>query len=160
VKDHFFTKNENMNLLKKTSEGVLKISFFSILLFSVFAFSAKASDNLPGRPDDRTKVKTGVASFYSNLFVGKKTANGEIFSQEKLTCASNLYPLGTWLRITHAKNGKSVIVKVNDRMHPRMKRMVDLTKLAAKELGMIAAGIAQVKVENLGVKTPPGVLLD
>jgi rare lipoprotein A len=143
-----------MNLIKKVNIEFLKISFFSILMFSLLSFSSKASDNLPGRPDDRTKVKTGSASFYANFFVGRKTANGEIFSQEKLTCASNVYPLGTWLRVTHAKNGKSVIVKVNDRMHPRMKRVVDLSKLAAKELGMIAAGVVQVKVESLGKKKP------
>ncbi len=149
-----------MILLQKTNIGALKSKIFSVLLFGLLAFTVKASDNLPGRPDDRTKVKTGVASYYSNFFVGKKTANGEIFTQDKLTCASNVYPLGTWLKITHSKNGKSVIVKVNDRMHPRMKRVVDLTKLAAKELGMIKSGIAQVKVENLGLKKPSTTFLD
>jgi rare lipoprotein A len=58
------------------------------------------------------------------------------------------------LRVTNLKNGKSVIVKVNDRMHPRMRRVVDLSRLAAENIGMVSAGIAQVEVENLGKTVP------
>ncbi|HSK12538.1 MAG TPA: septal ring lytic transglycosylase RlpA family protein, partial [Phnomibacter sp.] len=64
-----------------------------------------------------------------------------------------------WLKVTNVRNGKTVIVKVNDRMHPRMKRVVDLSRMAAEELGMISSGIAQVQVENLG-KVPPNLTSD
>ncbi len=97
---------------------------------------------------------TGIASWYSDNFNGRKTASGEIFSQKKLTCASNQYKMGTWLRVTNVKNGKSVVVKVNDRMSPRMKRIVDLSRAAAKQIGIIGSGLSKVSVEKLGNKQP------
>jgi rare lipoprotein A len=93
------------------------------------------------------QVYHGVASFYGNKFIGKKTASGEIFSQEKYTAACNVLPLGTWIKVTNEKNGKSVIVKTNDRLHPKMKRIVDLSMIAAHELGYVGKGLAKVKVE-------------
>ncbi len=104
------------------------------------------------KPAKNTKAKIGqvnygVASFYGNKFIGKKTASGEIFSQEKYTAACNILPLGTWIRVTNVKNGKSVVVKINDRLHPKMKRIVDLTMVAARELGYISKGLTKVKVE-------------
>jgi rare lipoprotein A len=130
---------------------ILSVPVLTLIFITVFA-----SGNLPDNTTEKSGSKRGVASFYSNSFQGRKTASGEIFSQQKLTCASNVFPLGTWLRITNLKNGTTVIVKVNDRMHPRMKRVVDLSKLAAENIGMVNAGVAQVEVENLG-KTPPAV---
>lgn len=99
-------------------------------------------------------AKTGMASWYHDKFEGRRTATGETFRQQLLTCASNLFPLGTWLRVTNLRTGLSVIVKVNDRMHPRMKRVVDLTRKAAREIGIEKAGVGKVQVENLG-KTKP-----
>ena len=97
---------------------------------------------------------TGIASWYSDNFNGRRTASGEIFSQKRLTCASNQYKIGTWLRVTNVKNGKSVVVKVNDRMSPRMKRIVDLSRAAAKQIGIIGSGLTKVSVEKLGNKQP------
>jgi rare lipoprotein A len=101
-----------------------------------------------------SKILYGTASFYANKFDGRKTANGEIFSQKKLTAACNVLPLGTWVRVTNLKNGKTVVVKTNDRLHPSMKRILDLSKAAAVKLGYVAAGLTRVKVEVLGKKTP------
>lgn len=106
------------------------------------------------KPKGGGKVLTGVASFYSDSFNGRRTASGEIFSQQKMTCACNQLPLGTWIRVTNNRNGRSVVVKVNDRMHPRMKRVVDLSRAAASQLGFIKAGLTRVKVEVLGRKKP------
>lgn len=89
----------------------------------------------------------GYASFYADKFIGRKTANGEVFSQDKLTCAHNTYPLGSKVRVTNLKNGKIVILKVNDRLHHRNPRLVDLTRAGAKKLGFSKAGIVKVKVE-------------
>ncbi len=96
-----------------------------------------------------TKTLTGTASFYAAKFEGRKTANGEIFSHKKLTAACNVLPLGTWIRVTNLSNGKSVIVKTNDRLHPKMNRIVDLTSLAAEKLNFISRGLTKVKVEVL-----------
>jgi rare lipoprotein A len=97
-----------------------------------------------------TKVQYGIASFYANKFNGRHTANGEIFSQEKLTAASNTVPLNRWVRVTNLRNKKKVIVKINDRMHFRNKRLIDLSHAAAKKLGYTGWGLAKVKVEVLG----------
>lgn len=145
--------NQSAGTFTKTLGRLLFIVAVLILSIGV----VPANDNLPDIPEAKNAIRTGKASYYSNSFQGRKTASGEIFSQSKLTCASNMYPLGTWLKITNKRNGKSVIVKVNDRMHPRMKRVVDLSKLAAEELGMINSGVAEVQVESLGRKEPvPG----
>jgi rare lipoprotein A len=95
----------------------------------------------------KPRVYYGIASYYADKFNGRPTANGEIYSHKKLTAACNILPLGTWIRVTNLKNNKSVIVKTNDRLHPRMKRIVDLSKSAAEKLAYTGRGLTQVKVE-------------
>ncbi len=95
----------------------------------------------------QSRVLFGQASFYSDKFNGRKTASGEIFNQKNLTAACNQLPLGTRIKVTNIKNGDTVIVKVNDRLHPKMKRVVDLSKAAAKKIGLTTAGVTRVKVE-------------
>lgn len=91
----------------------------------------------------------GTASYYHNMFEGRKTANGDIFRQKKLTAANNFLPLGTYVKVTNTKNGKSVVVKINDRMAKRLthRRLIDMSKEAARQLDYINAGLAQVKME-------------
>ena len=98
----------------------------------------------------KNKVLFGVASYYGDKFEGRKTASGDIFSQKKMTAACNKLPLGTKIRVTNIRNGKSVEVVINDRLHPKMKRIVDLTKSAAKKLGYVDHGLTKVKVEVIG----------
>lgn len=126
----------------------------TICFFTPAAAVAQQKATVKAKPVKSKKVLYGLASFYSNKFNGKKTASGEIFSQNKFTCACNVLPLGTWVRVTNIKNGRSVILKTNDRLHPRMKRIVDLTRAAAVKLGYVATGLARVKVEVLGKKPP------
>lgn len=114
-----------------------------ILLTGVGAFAQKT--NYRNVPVVDTAV--GHASFYSDKFIGKKTASGEIFSQDKLTCAHNTYPLGSKVRVTNLKNGKTIVLKVNDRLHHRNPRLVDLTRAGATKLGFHKSGIVKVKVE-------------
>jgi rare lipoprotein A len=71
-----------------------------------------------------------------------------------MTAAHNTLPLGTWIKVTNLSNKKSVVVKVNDRLHPKNPRLVDLSRAAAKQLGYISKGITKVKVDVLG-KNPP-----
>ena len=87
-------------------------------------------------------------------FDGRKTANGEIFSQKKFTAACNVLPLGTWVKVTNLRNGRSVVLKTNDRLHPSMKRILDLSRAAAQKLGYINSGLTRVKVEIFGKKKP------
>jgi rare lipoprotein A len=123
---------------------------FTLAITGVLHTSAQTTT--PAKPKTVRKILYGTASFYANSFNGRKTANGEIFNQAKLTCACNVVPIGTMLKVTNLRNGKSVIVKVNDRLHPRMKRLVDLTRSAAKQLGFIASGLTRVKAEVIGRK--------
>lgn len=104
------------------------------------------------KPKKTTRVFYGQASFYANKFQGRRTANGEIFDQKKLTCASNVLPLGTWIKVTNLRNGRSVVVKINDRIHPKMKRIVDLSKAAAQRLGYVSRGLTRVKIELVDKK--------
>jgi rare lipoprotein A len=92
-------------------------------------------------------IKYGIASFYSAKFNGRRTANGEIYNDRKYTAACNVLPLNTWIKVTNLRNNRSVVVKVNDRMHPKNKRLVDLSKIAAKELGYAGRGLTKVKIE-------------
>lgn len=100
------------------------------------------------------KVVLGTASYYSGRFEGIKTASGERFSNKAYTGASNSLKLGTWVKVTNVRNGKWVVVKINDRMHPRMKkkgRVIDLTRAAAQKLQFLNKGLAKVKLEVVEV---------
>ena len=133
-------------LLKPLLLGLLLLSF------GLNSNAQRKESKSKNKKYKTTKVFYGVASFYSGKFNGRHTANGEIFSQKKFTCACNVLPLGTWIKVTNIKNKKFAIVKVNDRLHPKTKRIVDLTKADAVKLGFAASGVARVKVEVIGKK--------
>ena len=100
----------------------------------------------------------GVASFYSVSLDGTITATGEKFRNEKLTAASNNLPLNTWVLVTNTKNGKTVVLRINDRMHPRMAkkgRVVDVSVRVARKLDFVEAGLTKVKVETLVIVPSP-----
>ncbi len=92
-------------------------------------------------------VERGEASWYGPGFHGRKTASGERFDQQKLTAAHMELPLGTKAVVTNLENGRSVEVEINDRGPYVPGRAIDLSKAAARELGMIEAGVAPVLVE-------------
>src|SRR5258705_12677771 len=124
--------------------------FIAFLFIGNFLFAGDTTDAKNTKP----KILYGTASFYSNSFNGKKTANGEIYSHKKMTAACNVLPLGTWIKVTNLRNGKSVVVKTNDRLHARMKRVVDLSRDAADKLGYVKSGLTRVRVEVIGKKKP------
>jgi rare lipoprotein A len=108
--------------------------------------------------NDKVTVKTetngepvieqlGEASFYGKGFHGRKTASGEKFNQHELTAAHPTLPLGTDAKVTNLETGKSVEVEINDRGPYVKGRDLDLSKGAAKELGMTKDGVAPVKIE-------------
>ena len=94
-------------------------------------------------------IKYGIASYYANKFHGRKTATGAIYRKEKMTAACNILPLGTWVKVTNLKNNKTVIVEINDRLHPKNKRLLDLSYHAAQLLGFTGRGITRIKMEVL-----------
>jgi rare lipoprotein A len=119
---------------------------YLIFLITLF-FSIAAYGHAPATDVAAPKVYYGIASYYAEKFNGRLTANGEVYSSAKFTAACNVLPLGTWIRVTNLKNQKTVIVKTNDRLHIRMKRIVDLSRIAAEKLGYTGRGLTQVRVE-------------
>ncbi len=132
---------------------VTVVALFFIFPPAVHAQSDTTANKI--KPKKATRVLYGQASYYANKFDGRRTASGEIFSQNKMTCACNVLPLGTWVKVTNLRNGKSVVVKINDRIHPKMKRIVDLSKTAAQKLGYVSGGLTRVKVEIVDKKMIP-----
>lgn len=103
------------------------------------------------------KTVTGKASYYSTRFDGMKTASGEKFSSKAFTGASNNLPLGTWVKVTNLHNNKWVVVRINDKMHPRMKkkgRVIDVSRIAAQKLQFLNQGIIKVKLEVVEPPSP------
>ncbi len=94
--------------------------------------------------------ETGIASWYGSDFHGKPTASGEIYNMYAMTAAHKTLPLGTYVKVTNLENGRSVIVKINDRGPFVKGRIIDLTYTAAKKLGMIHKGTARVRLNIVG----------
>lgn len=95
------------------------------------------------------RVEYGAASYYNAKFKGRLTASGQRYDPAKFTAAHNCLPMGTRIRVTCIRNRRSVIVKVNDRLHYKNHRLVDLSRAAAVQLGIVGRGVAKVKVEVL-----------
>ena len=108
---------------------------------------------------DTNKIKIeinhleGVSSFYSKNLDGTKTSTGERFYNKKYTAACNLFKLNTIVRVTNLRNGKTVLVRINDHMHPNMLRkgrVIDLSQSAAKQLVFKSNGLVKVTVDAIG----------
>lgn len=102
------------------------------------------------RKSSKGFVQVGIASWYGPGFHGSRTASGEIYNMYKLTAAHKTLPLGTYVKVINLENGRSVVVKVNDRGPFVPGRIIDLSYAAAKKLGMLKKGTAKVKIIALG----------
>lgn len=96
-------------------------------------------------------VEEGMASWYGDEFHGRPTASGERYDMHRLSAAHRTLPLHTWVEVTNLQNGRSVVLKVNDRgpFARTGERILDLSYAAARELGVVAAGTARVRVRAL-----------
>ncbi|MBS4029304.1 MAG: septal ring lytic transglycosylase RlpA family protein [Ignavibacteriales bacterium] len=100
---------------------------------------------------DVIKVQEGIASYYGDAFHGNTTANGETFDMYKFTAAHRTLPLGTKVRVKNLANNRSIILRINDRGPYVDGRIIDVSYAAAKQLGMIETGTANVRIEVLEV---------
>lgn len=91
-------------------------------------------------------TQTGVASWYGGQFHGRVTASGEIYDREGLTAAHRTLPFGTWVRVLRLDNGWSTLVRITDRGPFVEGRIIDLSRAAARRLGMLAPGTARVRL--------------
>jgi rare lipoprotein A len=100
----------------------------------------------------------GVASWYGAQFHGKQAANGELFNMEALTAAHRTLPLGSMVRVVNLLNGKHVRVRINDRGPYVNGRILDLSRAAAAQLGMVDGGLSVIQLEVIGDHRPDFVL--
>ncbi len=120
----------------------------AIMLLAIFSFTFSS---LSPRAQF---TQYGIATYYSDLFDGRKTSSGEIYDKTELTAAHKSLPYGTIVRVTRLDNKKSIKVRINDRGAFNKGRIVDLSKSAAQQLGMIDDGKANVKLEVLNERAP------
>jgi rare lipoprotein A len=114
-----------------------RIIFLSVIIFSLNTISF-AQENF---------VQTGIATYYSDAFQGRKTSCGEKFDNTLYTAAHASLPFQTLVKVTNIANNISIVVKINDRCPNYTNRIIDLSKAAAKKLDIISSGIANVKLE-------------
>lgn len=95
------------------------------------------------------QVQTGTASYYADSLNGRPTASGAPYDKNALTAAHNSLPFGTRVRVTNLTNDKSVVVTINDRGPKTKGRIIDLSRAAASQIGMLEAGVVKVRVEIL-----------
>jgi rare lipoprotein A len=126
----------------KRSLGTPLVIPLAILLATLLALATLCL----GKPSGRQASTKGVASYYGVKFKGKRTAYGEVFDPDALTCASRHYKYGAMLLVKYPKGGTSVTVRVNDRGPSVSGRILDLSERAATILGIRKVGIAWVEI--------------
>jgi rare lipoprotein A len=137
---------ENVHLLNFTPMRNASIYLFLWVCWSLQAVSAQSQ---------APSTEQGKASYYASKFDGRPTANGETFSNTQLTAAHPSLAFNTLVKVTNMSNGKSVVVRINDRGPHTKARVLDMSKAAAKEIDMISAGIAPVQLEVIGPAEEP-----
>lgn len=138
------------DLVASRRGGALRSALLAAALSATGAFSAMAAD---GRVSHE-----GTASFYGREEHGGKTASGERFNMNAMTAAHRTAPLGSRLKVTNLRNGRTVIVRVNDRGPFVRGRIIDLSRAAAGELGFIGAGVTRVHIETADADAQVGAV--
>jgi len=137
--------------MRSRKVSMIKAGAVTLMIMSALGVSASASDPAPSAKSTTQSVKPrrwfeiGKASWYGLKFQGRKTAMGETFDMNGLTCAHRSLPLGSWVRVTNLKNRRSIFVRVNDRGPVPEDRIIDLSYGAARAVGL--AGVGKVKLE-------------
>jgi len=136
----------------------MKVLFF--IFFSFFSIASVSAQQTDLQKDsiqtdsiitevfrnDSLHTVRGKATYYASKFHGRRTANGEVFSNKKMTAAHLKLPFGTFVKVTNLDNGHTVIVKVNDRGPHTKAFIIDVSQAAAKELGFYGKGVAKVEI--------------
>ena len=130
--------------------GIICLSLTCFLLGGCRIAAPPARKHM-GRPTPGG-TRQGLASWYGGKFHGRKTASGERFDKHAMTAAHRSLPFGTRVKVTNLENGRSVIVRINDRGPFAKKRIIDVSRAAARKLGMLQAGLVRVKIRVLSRK--------
>ena len=141
----------------RVSASQMMVALIVMLAFAIAGCSARTPEPEPiatqtyrppvvqPPPHRATQQQGAVATWYGSDYAGKRTSTGEKFDPNGLTAASKTLPLGSRVKVTNPENGKSVEVRINDRL-PRGHRKIDLSRRAAEEIGITKKGVAHVKV--------------
>jgi rare lipoprotein A len=128
-------------------KGGLFILLCATGLITAFSFISCAPSITMSRESGSFGPREGMASYYGREFNGRKTASGERFDMHKFTAAHRELPFGTMVKVTNLANGKTVVVRVNDRGPFKRDRIIDLSLAAGKAIEMMGTGTARVKIE-------------
>jgi rare lipoprotein A len=120
-----------------------------VILLSPLLGGCAGSTRDPAEVGGVADVQTGLASYYGDEYHGRRTASGEVFDNTKLTAAHRTLPFSTVVRVTNLENGRSVLLRINDRGPFVAGRILDVSRKAAEELGFIQAGTVAVRLEIL-----------
>lgn len=130
-----------MKVMRLSNENLTPRLFYIVVLLLLVSSCAKRHVT-----HIRVEKEKGIASWYGPRFHGKRTASGERYDQNKMTAAHRTLPFGTLVKVHNMDNDKSAVVRINDRGPFGKGRIIDVSKAAAKELGMIGSGTARVIV--------------
>lgn len=139
--------SQNGKTGKPDFSRILRVATLSILLAG-FSLTASAAEPHRAKSKPKPAGQMGQASWY-DYRDQRKTSNGQKPNDKALTAAHRTFPFGSKLRVTNTRNGKSVVVVVNDRGPFYGGRIIDVNRRAAQKLGMIEAGVAQVRIERV-----------
>jgi rare lipoprotein A len=113
----------------------------------ILVASLISEPNQPELPPDALLIQEGVASFYGRRFHLRKTSNGEVFHMDSLTAAHKTLPFNTLVKVTREDTGEFVWVRINDRLPKTSRRIIDLSRAAGTQLGLLDDGITRVRIE-------------
>lgn len=148
---NFFYKSKNRVMNEKIETRKNSAFLRDVIIFICLPICLAACEE---KPKEKPYTQTGQASYYARMFEGRKTASGTTYRKDSLTAAHKFLPLGTAVKVTNLANEKEVTVEVNDRGPYIEGRIIDLSREAAKKLGMMETGTADVSLEV--VKPAPG----
>ena len=126
--------------------------------FASFFLGLFLSPNHANAKNNAPMVQEGTASWYGGKFHGRKTASGERFNTYDLTAAHRTLPMHSLVKVTNLSNGKSVVVRINDRGPYVGKRVIDLSYSAANQLGFVKRGVAKVRLERIQKGKKPQII--
>ena len=138
------------NILKRTSRIILFGAF--IFLTSCSSIKNHHTSRDLSESIKKSHIQIGTASWYGSKFHGKKTASGKVFDKRKMTAAHRTLPFGARIKVTNLRNGRSIILVVNDRgpfVRKDKKRILDVSESAALALGFKRDGLTNIKLEYL-----------
>lgn len=127
------------------------IASLGVLTFGMaHAQQAAPPEGSPARSQATGDATSGVAAWYGRKFTGRKTASGKRFDPNAMTAAHRSLPFGTRVKVTNLKNQRSVLLTITDRGPTSQDRIIDVTQAAARKLGFLRAGLAEVSLEVVG----------